>query len=117
MKLAIVDTHSLIIVSTYESSSSLAGTSHFGGPWNNDPRFLHIEIPVNIVNSDNLHVVEELITVGYNTSLVLQDGEPKMVQAYDADGEPLLDADGYAILVPKYIGTPRTEKRLKIVAI
>ncbi len=106
-RFVIVQKSDLLIVSTYEAESSLLGTGVYGGPWNDESKVLHLEVPERLLsaNQADLRVVHEMGVVDtIFTPCKCNEGKEVFQEVYTKNGSLIVDEKGnprYAQLFQK----------------
>lgn len=114
----IVDKKTNRIIGEYKSDKKEQGTNRFGGPWDNPALFMHLRV-LRALDSEpisNLEVFQgEVIQDEADGTVCCREvavtdahGNPIMDLAFDSNDQPLKDANGVQIRIPRIRKTPVT---------
>jgi len=108
---AIVEKNTLNILGDYRFKNSQLGTGAFGGRWNDPDVVMHIVVASefdSISISGLTCVFEEMGTLRDDEGELIFDFiKQDLVDAFDADGQPVLQSNGTQAKVLKHVATPR----------
>jgi hypothetical protein len=107
MKIAIVDKNTGATLHIYESNEP--NISKFGGPWGNPGQVEHIPVPNDLADELAYDLVPEMVQVQVGTvrqPCLCDQGQPIKKQAFDSEGNPIMDASGNQVELQTYIEVP-----------
>jgi hypothetical protein len=120
----IADKATLEIATDYLSDKKEQGTNKFGGPWDSPNSFLHLKVPKSLEQESlaNLEAYEGDIQCECNegnpqyneVEVIDSHGNVVMIPAYNANDEPILDANGDQVLIIKKVKVPISEPGIGI---
>jgi hypothetical protein len=106
-RFVIVQKSDLLIVHSYEAEASLLGTGVYGGPWNEESKVMHLEVPERLMSApqSQLRIVHEMgvVSTSYEPC-ACNEGKPIFQEVYNKNGQLVVDAKGqprYAQLFSK----------------
>ena len=106
-KFAIIEKSTGTVLHIYEADTS--SISKFGGQWGDFNQVEHIEVPNDLESEPASNLLPDMVQVQVGTNRELcrcNQGLPIKKQAYDSEGNPILDQSGNPVELDTYIDVP-----------